>query len=334
MKKLITGSPVKTPSYRITVDGKDITPTIDPRLIRLSLTDNRDGEADSLEITLSDHDGKLAMPPTKALITLALGFDGHLIDKGSYTVDEVSHSGPPDTLTIRARSADFANALPGAKSRSWRDKTLGAIIGEIAGEHGLTPVISESLKNIRRGSLHQTAESDMSLITRLGELYDATATVKQGKLIFTKKSRGVTANGTPLPTIQVTRNQTDNHHYSLAERNAYGGVKAKWNNVRGGKVAYVVAGNGENAYELKPTYTNEADALAAANSEWDRLQRGVATLELSLAIGNPEIIAESPVKCVGWKDVIDEKKWVAVAVIHSLDDSGLMTQFNCEAINF
>jgi len=330
MKNFLGTDAIRKPSYQLIVNGENITPKINARLISLTLTDNRDGEADTLEITLSDHDGQLALPPTKATIQVSLGFEGSMIDKGTYTVDEVSHSGPIDTVTIRARSADFANALPGAKSRSWIDKTLGEIINEIAGNHGLTPVIGTTLKGIRRASTHQTAESDMSLLTRLGELYDATASVKHGKLIFTKRARGQSATGKSLPPIIVTRRESDTHHYTLAERDAYGGVKAKWNNKRGGRVAYVIAGSGDNAYELKPTYTNEADALAAANAEWDRLKRGVATLELNLAIGNPAIAAESPIKCEGWKKNIDEKNWLAVNVIHTLDEGGLRTKLSCE----
>lgn len=50
------------PSYRITLDGSDITPRINGRLISLSLREQRGLEADQLDITLADHDGQLAIP--------------------------------------------------------------------------------------------------------------------------------------------------------------------------------------------------------------------------------------------------------------------------------
>ena len=62
------------PSYQLTVDGRDITATVDPRLVSLSLTECRGGEADQLDLVLSDADGMLALPPKDALITVKLGW--------------------------------------------------------------------------------------------------------------------------------------------------------------------------------------------------------------------------------------------------------------------
>ena len=95
-----------SPVFRITVDGESIAHKISPRLISLELTDNRGLEADQLSITLSDHDGLLAMPAKGASLRLWLGWsDTGLVDKGSYILDEIEHSGAPDTLSLRARSA-------------------------------------------------------------------------------------------------------------------------------------------------------------------------------------------------------------------------------------
>ena len=77
--------PYRQPAYRILVDGQDITPTIRPRLESLRLTDNRGLEADTLDITLDDTDGALALPPRGARVRLALGWVGQpLVDKGDY----------------------------------------------------------------------------------------------------------------------------------------------------------------------------------------------------------------------------------------------------------
>ena len=45
------------PDYRLVVAGQDITARVNPRLISLTLTEGREGAADSLELRLSDHDG-------------------------------------------------------------------------------------------------------------------------------------------------------------------------------------------------------------------------------------------------------------------------------------
>ncbi|HBS6848764.1 TPA: phage late control D family protein, partial [Klebsiella pneumoniae] len=97
----------KTPAFRIVIEGKDATQTLDKRLLGMTLTDNRGFEADQLDLELDDADGLVIMPRRGAVISLALGWKGEpLYSKGKFTVDEIEHSGSPDRLTIRARSAD------------------------------------------------------------------------------------------------------------------------------------------------------------------------------------------------------------------------------------
>jgi phage protein D len=118
------------PAFRLTVDGNDIAQLISPRLMNLELTDNRGIEADQLSITLSDHDGLLAIPPKGATLRLWLGWsDTGLVDKGTYTVDETEHSGAPDVLSIRARSADLRTGLKTKRECSWSNTTLGEVLG-------------------------------------------------------------------------------------------------------------------------------------------------------------------------------------------------------------
>ncbi len=102
----------KTPAFSISIEGKDITTVLDKRLMGLTLTDNRGFEADQLDLELDDADGKIVLPRRGAVITLALGWKGQpLFPKGAFTVDEIEHTGAPDRLTIRARSADFRETL-------------------------------------------------------------------------------------------------------------------------------------------------------------------------------------------------------------------------------
>lgn len=61
------------PDYRLVVNGQDITAKVNPRLINLTLSEGREGAADTLELTLADHDGQLALPRKGATIELQLG---------------------------------------------------------------------------------------------------------------------------------------------------------------------------------------------------------------------------------------------------------------------
>ncbi|MGV1359410.1 phage late control D family protein, partial [Klebsiella pneumoniae] len=141
---------VLTPDFMLMLDSKDITGNISNRLMSLTMTDNRGFEADQLDIELDDADGLVELPLRGAVLTLYLGWKGFaLIGKGSFTVDEVEHHGAPDTVTIRARSADFRGTLNSRREESWHDKTLGEIVAAIATRNKLTSSVIPELAGIK-----------------------------------------------------------------------------------------------------------------------------------------------------------------------------------------
>lgn len=321
----------RAPAFRMVVDGRDITPTVDARLISMTLTEARSGEADQLDIELSDHDGALAIPSKDALITLALGWKGQaLVDKGSFVVDEVEHSGAPDRLSIKARSADMQRDMRKRVEKSWHDTTLGAVVGEIAAKHGLTPRIGAELAGVKVDHIDQTHESDLHFLTRLARQHDATANVKAKHLVVLPINSATTAGGKALASASIQREDGDQHRYHSADRNAYTGVRANWQDPQTAEKRSVLVGGEEREKRLKDTYGSEADALAAARSERQRVERGKATFELTLAYGRPELMPQTPVSVSGFKPEIDSTEWQVVKVTHSLGDQGFTTRLEME----
>lgn len=319
--------------YRLSVDGVDIAQRIAQRLISLQLTDNRGLEADQLDIALSDHDGLLAIPPRGAVLRLWLGWsDSGLVDKGSYTVDETEHSGAPDVLTLRARSADLRKQLRIKREGSYSDTTLGEVITRIAQRNDLVPVISEALASQPVLHLDQANESDANLLTRLGEDFDAVATVKAGRLLFLGGNGGHTVGGATLPHITLTRADGDQHRYLQADRDAYDGVRAYYYDINSARKQEAIAGGGDNLKDLRHSYGDQASALRAARSEWNRLQRGSATLSYDLARGRPDLIPELTYSLQGIKAEIDAIVWHGGNVQHSLTaDAGYTTSLELES---
>ncbi|MFC9008372.1 phage late control D family protein, partial [Streptomyces microflavus] len=321
------------PAFRLTVDGNDIAQLISPRLMSLELTDNRGIEADQLSITLSDHDGLLAIPPKGAVVRLWLGWsDTGLVDKGTYTVDETEHSGAPDVLSIRARSADLRKGLKTKRERSWSNTTLGKVIGDIAMGNNLTSTVAGALGALPILQLDQANESDANLITRLGEEFDAVASVKAGCLLCMPAGGGKTATGLALPHITLTRTDGDQHRYLQADRDSYDGVRAYFYDVNSAKKQEAIAGGGENLKDLRHTYSDKQSALRAARAEFNRLRRGSATLSYTLAVGRPDLIPELTYTLQGVKDEIDEIIWYGGNVQHSLTpDSGYTMSLELES---
>lgn len=320
-----------TAAYRISIDETDLTAKIRPRLVSLTLTECRSDQADQLDLTLDDSDGLLAMPPRGAKIALAIGWaGGGLVDKGTFTVDEVEHGGTPDTITLRARTADLIDTFRNLQERSFHETTLGAIVEVIAFEHELVAAIADPLRDIAIKHIDQTRESNAAFIRRLGKKYDAVATVKNEHLLFTLASESRTASGKDLPVIRIVRALGDSHRYHSAERDSYSGVCAWWHDPKYAKRRPVLAGKGGNMKHLRISYASEADARAAAGAEWQRIRRGVQTFELALALGDPALMPQSPVSVSGFKPEIDAVDWLAVKVVHSISSGGFTSHIEAE----
>ncbi|MEN5143543.1 phage late control D family protein [Pseudomonas juntendi] len=321
------------PAFRLTVNGKDIAKSISPRLSSLQLTDNRGLEADQLSLSLTDDDGLLEIPPRGAVVKLWLGWsDTGLVYKGSFTVDETEHSGTPDMLNIRARSADLRNGLKTKRERSWNTTTLGQILSDIASANDLKTNIAAAVAQRAVAHLDQANESDANILTRLGEMHDAVITVKAGCLVCLAAGGGKTTGGSALPHITLTRRDGDGHRFLQADRDSYDGVKAYYYDVGSTKKQEAIAGGGDKVKDLRHTYSDRDSALRAARSELNRLQRGSATLSYNLAKGRADLIPELTYSLRGIKSEIDAIVWYGGNVQHSLTgDGGFTTSLELES---
>ncbi|MBS0353021.1 MAG: phage late control D family protein [Proteobacteria bacterium] len=268
-------------AFRVDVDGKDITAQIRPRLIQLTHTDNRGFEADLVEIDLDDSDGALDLPARGAVLVVSLGWQqSGLVAKGSYTVDEVAHTGTPDVLSIRARSADLRAGLTTQRERSWHDTTVGTIVETIASENDLIPLVHASLATLAVDHLDQTNESSANFLTRLAGLHDAIATVKDGRLLFVPTASGESASGKRLPPVTITRKSGDHHQFTIADRQTYKAVRALYHDVNQALKGEVIWGDTEDGAErgaqAKPATSTPAGqykALPGAFSTRGKAQR-------------------------------------------------------------
>lgn len=317
-------------AFSVTLDGKDVTNKIYSRLVSLSLTESREDQADQLNITIDDSDGRVAIPSKGVKIDLLLGWKNvGMVDKGTFIVDEVEYCGAPDTLVLRARSAAMKTPLRIRKERSWHQQPIAAIVNQIAKENGLKPRIGD-FPNLTVDHIDQTNESDLNFIKRLGKRFDAVATIKKDSLLFLPNSHAVNSKGESLPTVTLYRKDGDRHRYHSADRDAYSGVCAYWHEPEKAKRTSAVAGSKSNAKRLRETYANEADAKAAAQAEWQRIQRGEATFEYTLALGRADLMPMTTVFFPAFKKPISDTEWQIIKCTHNVAPGGFTTQIELE----
>lgn len=324
-------------AWDVTLDGKSLTDSIEPRLISLRLSERRGEEADELEITVHDSDGEFAPPPQGSTLRLKMGWlrgtgvTPGMVDKGAFTVDEVSWEGPPDRICIRARSADFKASFRTRRNKVWTGTSIGAVVSEIAKRHALKARCHPDLSGQTVTAGEQGNKSDMQFLRDLARRYDASATVKGGSLIFAPIGAATTATGAALPTATINRRQCSRYAWKRCARDkAQDGTEAQWHDHKAGKRKTHSTG-GINRKRLKRVYGSEADAKAACAAEHKRLQRASANLELSLAYGNPLLAPGVKVTVADFRPHVDATKWLIASADHQMAGrGGLSTSLTLE----
>ena len=312
------------------MSGLDIIERIAGRLIRCSFTDERSKMVDQCVIELDNNDGLLKVPKPDADLQLGLPYQGGFVDMGVYKVDTVELAGPPDIISIQARSADISDSLKQKREHSFEDTTLSAILNTVAGRNKLTARTATEIGAISIDHLDQTNESDLSFIARLGDLYDAVSSIKSGNLIFMPAGKAKTATGAALDAITITKKQCEGYRFT-SQKIAYTGVQAFWNDAAYGKRTTELVGSDTNPFVIRGSFRSIDQAKNAAKAKWAALQREDVMIELELEQGNPLIVTESPlILDEGFTAEMRELDLVIFRAVHNLSESGFKTSIEAE----
>lgn len=227
-------------------------------------------------------------------------------------------------LAIRAKGADMRAELKAQKTRSWGEVTLGDLTSRIAADHGLQARVGSALRSVAIPHLDQTEESDLNLLTRLAVDHDAVAKQSGEYLLLVPRGEVASATGRPMPAVDVRPEGTRRWRVTLADREAYSSVTARWHDPKTGKREIETAGSGDPKWELRGAYASASEAAEAARSKLARLARGTALLTLDLSPGNPVVAAEAELQLAGFRPGADGS-WTCQRVVHKLDRGGFST---------
>jgi phage protein D len=159
----------------IKYNNKDISADISKYLKSISYTDNLSGEADDLQITLEDKAGlwqSTWIPEKGALLDVMLQQKywqtlselPQSLRLGLFEIDEITSSGYPSEVQIKAVSVPDNNTLRGTeRSRSWEKAKLQVIANDIASAAGMS-LFWDTEENPVLDRAEQTEQSDLSFL--------------------------------------------------------------------------------------------------------------------------------------------------------------------------
>jgi phage protein D len=112
------------------------------------------------------------------------GGDNRELDCGSFEIDSVDFSGPPDTVSIKALSVPISSSIRNSeKTRAWEDTTLQKIAQDIAGDAGLE-LMYEVESDIQLDRVDQEEKADMAFLLELCVQYGVALKVTDNKVIL------------------------------------------------------------------------------------------------------------------------------------------------------
>lgn len=179
-----------TPTLVVIYQNKNITADISQFLLDATYTDVLEGESDSLEISLSDTEGRWlnAWYPTHGdSISLSLGYqNAPLLACGDFEIDEISLDGMPDVVKIKALAAGVKRAVRTHNGKAYENTNLRDIANVVAKRNKLK--LLGMIEPIAIGRVTQVFETDLTFLKHIAAEYGYSFSIRGANLTFFKRA--------------------------------------------------------------------------------------------------------------------------------------------------
>lgn len=342
------------PSYRIVVDGADITELIQQRLIKIDIEDNLGLVNDRFTMSIDDRDYEdgtlIPLIPHGVIVTIFLGYekaegvinpmDG-LKPMGRFLIDEIMISrgsaGRAMTVTGRATDTNYSFVKkPQNDNGAWRNVTIGEIVTSIAKRNDFKPRIHEDFEQVTVVE-NQTNRSDADYLGYLADKYNAVFKTQAGYLYFCPPDKfdEVALPGLVPDTVVVHESDCEVWSFTYQGRSNFTGVRAKWKNKDKRASAYANSYVTEHPdqkeawYEMSEEYASEEEAIQAVNAKKRVLDYQRAKFSMT-GIGYPLLMAGSILDLKDFRQNTFPNEWRIVSSTHSFTNNGYMTSLDAE----
>lgn len=324
--------PARYAEVVIIYEGKDISRDIAPYLISFSYTDNASDKADDISITLEDKERLWCddwFPSKgdtiKASIVIHDWDEGNKTESlpcGTFEVDQIECSGPPNQVSIKAVSTLVSKPMRQEKhTKAWENTNLSTIAGDVANKNGLTLFwdCPEDPKFERRD---QVEVSDLEFLSGLARDYGIAVKVTDTQLVCYDEEEYESHE--PVGTLSFGDKKLLKWSFEAKTNGTYKGSKLQYHDPVKNKTlvcssdeCYHAEGSGR-TLEINQKADNQDDAKRIANKRLRQANKKEITGNITL-MGDLRFVGATNIKISGFGQF--DGDYVIEKATHSVGDS-------------
>jgi phage protein D len=232
----------------ISIAGKNVTGDVSAYLSKITYTDKEEGESDDISLTFEDTAAvwQSAWYPSQGdTLRVKLGTSGHLLDCGSFEIDEMEFELSPDTVTMKGIATGITKNLRTQSSKAFEKQSLHKIAQYFADKNELKLVGKTSkLQKIEIERKTQDNQTDIAFLSDLAKEYGIVFSVRGDQLVFIDRDELHKQNG----ILTIDRFQMSRARFRDKTSQTFSGASASKRNVKKNDVIrwkYTPGENGE-----------------------------------------------------------------------------------------
>lgn len=324
-------------------EGKDITTSLEDYLSSISYTDNEEEAADDLQLALEDREGNWINNWLEQTGGKGLRVEAKIIQEedgqkkglycGKFQIDNITSSGPPDKVTIKAVSIPSDVKLSSEKkSKAWEKIKLSEIGNEIAKKNKLG-YLFDSSTNPKYERREQSKKTDIEFLRELCKDAGVNLKITGNKLVLfdaakyeKQKPVGTIIKGRwEVFSYRFATNMKDTGYSSCevtyTDSKTKKTIKGKFENPKKSRAQKVLKVN------TKVSSVAEANELARKQLREKNKNETQANMEV---LGNVYFVAGAIVKIQGWG--LYDGTYIIQSASHSVSSSGYKTSLSIRKI--
>jgi phage protein D len=313
----------RKPTAILFLNKKDITNSVQQYLSSVTYTNHEEEATDEISLVLDNTSGiwlEEWYPTEGDTLQLYIGYQDKQVDSGLFEIDDITLSGMPDQITVKAIAAGTSKALRTRNNKAFEEQTLRQIAKYFCKKHGFTLIDgSHMLAQIWLDRKTQENKTDLAFLSDLAKEYGFMFTVKGSKMVFISYHD---LEETPS-VCEIDKTQVSSYELNEKTYDTYASGSIRHRNPRKGLIEY----SAENVLETNRTdkkiFTGHVSSKGQAEAKvkgglWNKNKyRQSGTIVLP---GEPLLIAGNNFDFTGMG--MGSGKYHIPTSTHSIDSSG------------